>query len=727
MNPKRLMLFGLVVILAFLALINLPKEAALILIGLMTLPLLSAIFRRTFKSISLRFLANDIVVILSAALVIYGAVYLIRNYVYYEPGIWPMLIGMGLFGIAVGWRKGLFENDGDLPIPESGPRLRFRWTFLIAAFVLVFWMAWRSDEYHQTLHLFTYLGFWAAAILAGAVGIAGWDALKEYAGRFGASFRQMRKTWLLVALFFALGVLARGWDLEHYPQLMDEDEARFASEGLVIALDDVITSPFIPGVHSHPRLFHSLIGLSIKIFGDSIWPSRLPSVLLGALTVPAVFLLGRELFGTTTGIVAGLFMASFPLNVQISRIGFNQPGDPLFTSLSFLFFFRGLRRGKLIEGFLGGCMLAMSHYFYQGGLLGPLVLIAYTIFLFLRQREVVKRMWPIWVAFALGWVLAIGPHYFHLLITNQPITTRFNATSIFFTGQLGHMFEQGEPHFSRYVQEQIRASFFALIHTWDRGGWYGPIASIMGWFGVVPFVLGLGYALRRLFNPRMALLLGWIFSAILLGSVFAISPPQFHRYVVITPTLSLMVAVGAVAFTRALIGDSTRKAWVSLPVAAGILLMLLDTGWFWGVYVQEQPYLAHRKILVSNLLVAERQRVNLEQTQIIFINNYGDEVRDTDIMLYFTHPADVMTFTIDVNDIDLDPAGDYLFFISRERGDTLEWLQNALPGGEKRAALDESGTLLYYAYRYAPYLFPGGERTLPIFDEAPQLAPVETQ
>lgn len=66
------------------------------------------------------------------------------------------------------------------------------------------------------------------------------------------------------------------------------------------------------GYYSKPPLIAWIIGLSTSVCGDSEFCVRLPSPFLHTLTAIGVFLIGRQLYDTRTGALAGLVFATVP-------------------------------------------------------------------------------------------------------------------------------------------------------------------------------------------------------------------------------------------------------------------------------------------------------------------------------------------------------------------------------------------------------------------------------
>lgn len=69
----------------------------------------------------------------------------------------------------------------------------------------------------------------------------------------------------------------------------------------------------------HPLLYYGTLNAWMALFGQSPFAVRLWSALLGAATVGLMYLLGRDLFGGKTGLMAALITAIAPFHVQYSQ------------------------------------------------------------------------------------------------------------------------------------------------------------------------------------------------------------------------------------------------------------------------------------------------------------------------------------------------------------------------------------------------------------------------
>ncbi|MCK4836499.1 MAG: glycosyltransferase family 39 protein, partial [Candidatus Aminicenantes bacterium] len=138
----------------------------------------------------------------------------------------------------------------------------------------------------------------------------------------------------------------------------------------------------------HPPLFLVVLHFWIKIFGFNEFSPRFFIALTGIISVFPVYFLGKELINKNTGIIAG-----FLLSVNYYHLYYSQEVRPymllfLFSTLSYLFFIRNLKRiGKSDRVFyvLSTVLLLYTHFF------GLFVLISQLIYLGLHlifQRKI---------------------------------------------------------------------------------------------------------------------------------------------------------------------------------------------------------------------------------------------------------------------------------------------------------------------------------------------------
>ena len=146
--------------------------------------------------------------------------------------------------------------------------------------------------------------------------------------------------WGWLAALTALAIVLRTIGLDSQFWL---DEILTLHESVRGSLWQIVT--VFPDNNQH-TLFSVLAHLSIGIFGEHPWSVRLPAMILGAATVPMLYVLGRELAGRTEAL-----LATFLLAVNYHHVWFSQNARG-YTAIAFLamlsrwLLLRGLRRGR---------------------------------------------------------------------------------------------------------------------------------------------------------------------------------------------------------------------------------------------------------------------------------------------------------------------------------------------------------------------------------------------
>jgi len=92
--------------------------------------------------------------------------------------------------------------------------------------------------------------------------------------------------------------------------------------------------------HDHPPLVFWVQHFFMKVFGDSRWAFRLPSAILGIISVWLVYLIGRKLFSQNAGLLSAALFAVTLNNVYISRTGMQESYVIFFMLLASYFFLK---------------------------------------------------------------------------------------------------------------------------------------------------------------------------------------------------------------------------------------------------------------------------------------------------------------------------------------------------------------------------------------------------
>lgn len=187
----------------------------------------------------------------------------------------------------------------------------------------------------------------------------------------------------LLAALTAARLIVNAW-LDPLP--LSGDEAQYWLYGEHLA----------GGNFSKPPLLPWLMRASTELFGDARWAMRLPSVVMHVAIAFVLFLLGRELFDRTVGVVAALVYLTLPAVSLSSMIASTDPPMMLGWALASLALVLALRSHSLVPWALTGAAAGI-------GMLGK-----YTMLAWFGSVALILLLDPYWRRGARGRGLALA-------------------------------------------------------------------------------------------------------------------------------------------------------------------------------------------------------------------------------------------------------------------------------------------------------------------------------
>lgn len=203
---------------------------------------------------------------------------------------------------------------------------------------------------------------------------------------------EVRREHVLLILVLAVAVFFRLHRLSSVPLEPFSDQAE-----KILDVYDVTQgkwSIFFPRNTGREAFQMYWTALIAALFGTglSFQSLKLGTALLGVLTLPYLYLLGREIGGRRVGLLAVLLggIAFWP-NI-ISRIGLRFPLYPLFTAPTLYYLLRGLRSGRRNDFLFSGLFLGLGLHGYSPFRIVPfLVVIAIALYGWHIRRPEARR------------------------------------------------------------------------------------------------------------------------------------------------------------------------------------------------------------------------------------------------------------------------------------------------------------------------------------------------
>lgn len=157
-----------------------------------------------------------------------------------------------------------------------------------------------------------------------------------------------------------------------------------------------------------PPLYYLIMKVWVRLFGESAFSLRFPSLIFSTLSIPLIFLLARELFDKKVGLISALLLSVSPYSINYAQ---DAKMYSLFWALgilSFLFFYRfgKERRKKDLVAYTVTAVIALyTSYFAFFFIAAQNIL----IFMFFRPKELKQwLMAQLTIAFCfLPWIALI--------------------------------------------------------------------------------------------------------------------------------------------------------------------------------------------------------------------------------------------------------------------------------------------------------------------------------
>ncbi|HEX6712759.1 MAG TPA: glycosyltransferase family 39 protein [Thermoleophilaceae bacterium] len=289
---------------------------------------------------------------------------------------------------------------------------------------------------------------------------------------------------------------------------------------------------------STPPLYYVIAWLWSKVFGTGEVGLRSLSALLGTATIPLAFVLGREVAGRRTGLVAAALCAFNPLLVWYSQEARSYALLVLLAGLSLVALLRVLDepRPRPIVAWAVVSIAAIATHYFAGFLVGAEAL-------WLLHRSASRR--PV----AIG-IAAVGAAAAALL----PLALHQRSTGA-----------------ARFISESSIARRLAQIPKQFAVGYQGPLETLLTVVALVLIAFGVFLLLRaRLHRP--VVFAGLAAAAIAAPLVLAlIGPDYLISRNVIPSLLPAAVAVAAgFATTRAGVAAAVALCAIGLIQAIGV-------------------------------------------------------------------------------------------------------------------------------------------------------------
>ena len=338
------------------------------------------------------------------------------------------------------------------------------------------------------------------------------------------------KSRLILILIILIASILRLWGLGSTPPSPDWDEAALGYNAYSVILtgrDEY--GKFLPFVLQSfddykPALYMYLTILPIMIFGLDVFAVRLPSAILGIITVLSSYFIMLELFKRKDiALLTSFLLAISPWHIQFSRIAFETNVGLAFNIFSILFFLKGLKNPWYL--LLSTMFMGLNLYVYQSEkVFTPLLAIVLVIVFFKKLISLPKKF--LIAAFIVGFIIALPMG--HNMLFDKHGLERAKGVSIFSeltpmlrTSQLKYLDDQNSDFITGKIFHNRR-----IVHIREMASGYLSHFNF-NWL----FIRG---DLMRHHPPEMGMLYLWELPFLLIGLyvlLFSSFPKQAKLFI----------------------------------------------------------------------------------------------------------------------------------------------------------------------------------------------------
>jgi len=397
------------------------------------------------------------------------------------------------------------------------------------------------------------------------------------------SDRTSRQQRLALAAVCAVAVFFRTYQLEP-PGIWGDD----AINGLLAldVLDGKITSPFQLVVHAL-SVFHALTNYAIAgafwLLGPGPVALRVPGLVAGALAVPLLYGVIAPLFGARVALLAALFFATSPLQLNHDKVLLQAVLGEFFLLLGMCALVQGIAGEQRSLIALSGAPLALCLYTYHAAKIAPLVAVVFLLGT-LWKRSARGRTPLVGVAGLCAVFLVCAlPAVLGYLHYPGALTSRASSVALWpairRTGSL------------RPLWNAVWRTL--MIFHYQQGPkyhWLG-IGSDPAFTMVPAFLLvhGAVESVRRWHEPRHLLLLGWLLVGLLPGFL-STEAPRVYRVLLASPPLYVWAALPVVHLYACAARTTPPWRWLrAVAVLVVLCVPLIDFNYyFYRVYTNRE-------------------------------------------------------------------------------------------------------------------------------------------
>lgn len=410
------------------------------------------------------------------------------------------------------------------------------------------------------------------------------DANWHVRTRILAWLRRYRWDLLIVFSLLLTFIVINLYDLQDWYYSAIGDEYLFYEHAKRI-VDEGIARPFSQeGVYNQHPVMNSVFQAGVMgIVGADYFGWKFSQTLSAALTIPAIYLLGHQLGGRRTAIVATAMFAFSHYVFAFAHTGYNNLSPLSVAAWAVALFILGWRRESPILLYAAGLIAGLGFYTHYSGRAVLPIIVLFSLSMGSPRR--LAHLWPL----GLGFALTVLPPF---VVEQEGVLTRMFGQVVggYTEAVTGSVWQRV---LDNIVLNLPAFSYNSTVHTYVYGALLDPVSGLLA-------ALGIAYALGNIRDPLCRLLLVWFAVAMFMTGILSPYPHvAVTRLIFAVPPLALLAGLLAgrlwdlIPLTQAKSPERLRTiAGVSICAAVLPVILVLNLWQFWGVTPSVFPHSA---------------------------------------------------------------------------------------------------------------------------------------
>jgi hypothetical protein len=414
------------------------------------------------------------------------------------------------------------------------------------------------------------LALWAAAGLALLSGFAPNGLRLVDLPRWLSHNRREVLTVLGVSL---LGVLLRFYKLGDLPRVLEGDGGRIGLVALSTS-SGPLANPYATW-ESMGGMYLQGIALVMRALGRTLFALRLLPAIGGSLAVPALYLLGRRLFGPRVALFSAVLLATSHSHVHFSRtVAVSYTQGTFLIPLMLYFFLSGLEERSSFRMCVAAVILAFHFSIYIDSVIFILFTLIFPAIAWLVARPLLRGRGPQVAAFLITAAILFLPQTYFAVSRSAEYLNRFAHDGAVQTGWLASQVSETGQGAAQILAGRVGHAFLSLFY-YPAEDFYGSTKSMLHFVTAALFLLGLVYALWRTRHPHFLLANGYLYAPAVAIGLTAVPPSaDSYRMLIALPAAMLLAGVGLEELVSVLTHSGSRAGRAHQLLSAAILVTI---------------------------------------------------------------------------------------------------------------------------------------------------------